>query len=192
MNKIKHLLITALSTLYIAGINAQTFNINNKTSSIEWVGKKIGGQHNGEIKIKSGSLTIKDKKIESGNFVMDMNSITCADLEDEAYNNKLVGHLKSDDFFGVNDHPESSFIITNSTTFKDNKSAIKGNLTIKGITEEILFFVERIDNTFKATIDVDRSKHNVRYGSNSFFDNLGNAAIDDVFNLNITLITNNQ
>ena len=192
MNKIKHLLITALSTLYIAGINAQTFNINNKTSSIEWVGKKIEGQHNGEIKIKSGSLTIKDKKIESGNFVMDMNSITCADLEDEAYNNKLVGHLKSDDFFGVNDHPESSFIITNSTTFKDNKSAIKGNLTIKGITEEILFFVERIDNTFKATIDVDRSKHNVRYGSNSFFDNLGNAAIDDVFNLNITLITNNQ
>ena len=191
MNKIKHLLITALSTLYIAGINAQTFNINNKTSSIEWVGKKIGGQHNGEIKIKSGSLTIKDNKIESGNFTMDMNSITCADLEDEAYNNKLVGHLKSDDFFGINDHPESSFIITNSTTFKDNKSAVKGNLTIKGITEEILFFVERIDNTFKATIDVDRSKHNVRYGSNSFFDNLGNAAIDDVFNLNITLITNN-
>jgi polyisoprenoid-binding protein YceI len=142
--------------------------------------------------MKSGSLTIKDKKIESGNFIMDMNSITCADLEDEAYKNKLVGHLKSDDFFGVNDHPESSFIITNSTTFKDNKSAIKGNLTIKGITEEILFFVERIDNTFKATIDVDRSKHNVRYGSNSFFDNLGNAAIDDVFNLNITLITNNQ
>jgi polyisoprenoid-binding protein YceI len=191
MNKIKHLLIIALSTLYIAGINAQTFNINNKTSSIEWVGKKIGGQHNGEIKIKSGSLTIKDNKIESGNFTMDMNSITCADLEDEAYNNKLVGHLKSDDFFGINDHPESSFIITNSTTFKDNKSAVKGNLTIKGITEEILFFVERIDNTFKATIDVDRSKHNVRYGSNSFFDNLGNAAIDDVFNLNITLITNN-
>jgi polyisoprenoid-binding protein YceI len=83
------------------------------------------------------------------------------------------------------------FIITNSTKFKDNKSAVKGNLTIKGITKEILFFVERNGNTFKATIDIDRSKHNVRYGSNSFFDNLGNAAIDDVFNLNITLITNN-
>jgi polyisoprenoid-binding protein YceI len=109
MNKIKHLLIIAMSTLYIAGTNAQTFNINNKTSSVEWVGKKIGGQHNGVIKIKSGSLTIKDNKIESGNFTMDMNSITCSDLEDEAYNNKLVGHLKSDDFFGINDYPESSF-----------------------------------------------------------------------------------
>ena len=191
MNKIKLLILLTFSSLCIVGINAQTFNINNKTSSIEWIGKKIGGQHNGNIKIKSGSLIIKDNKIVSGNFIMDMNSISCTDLEDETYNNKLVGHLKSDDFFGVKSHPESSFTITNSTAFKNNKSAVKGNLIIKGISKEILFFVEKNGDTFKATIDVDRSKHNVRYGSNSFFDNLGNAAIDDVFNLNITLITKN-
>ncbi len=190
MKKLKIIFLLSFSSLFVISINGQTKNINKEKSSIEWLGKKIGGQHSGNIKIKSGTLVFKDDNIKSGFFTMDMNSITCTDLEDETYNNKLIGHLKSDDFFGVKNHPESSFTITQVSPFKNSKAMIKGDITVKGISEEIIFYVQKSDNYFTAEIDIDRSKHDVRYGSNSFFDNLGNAAIDDIFKLKIKLITN--
>ena len=35
-----------------------------------------------------------------------------ADLTDKEYNGKLIGHLKSDDFFGVEKHPTATFVAT--------------------------------------------------------------------------------
>ena len=110
-----------------------------------------------------------------------MNTITCTDLKDDGYNQKLVGHLKSDDFFGVDKYPTANFKVTKSTSFKNGKATLTGNLTIKGITQKISFEVTKIKNVFTANLDIDRSKYNVRYGSNSFFDSLGDAAIDDIF-----------
>ena len=173
----------------VLGTNAQKVNI--KKSKVEWIGEKIRGQHKGEIQLKSGEIQIIDNKIKTGSFSIDMNTIICTDLEDAAYNQKLVGHLKSDDFFGVEKHPIATFKVTNSSSFKNNKATLTGNLTIKGITKKITFKVTKSNNIYTANLDVDRSKFNVRYGSNSFFDNLGNAAIYDVFKLKIKLITNN-
>tara|TARA_B110001452_G_scaffold256741_1_gene250339 strand:+ start:1276 stop:1842 length:567 start_codon:yes stop_codon:yes gene_type:complete len=172
----------------VFGINAQKINIQKST--LEWIGKKIGGQHNGEIQLNSGEIKLANNKIESGFFSMDMKTITCTDLEDPGYNQKLVGHLKSDDFFGVEKHPTANFNVTNSTSFKNSKATLKGNLTIKGVTQKISFEVTKSENVLTANLDVDRSKYNVKYGSNSFFDSLGDAAIDDVFKLKIKLITN--
>ena len=100
----------------IFGINAQKINIQKST--LEWIGKKIGGQHNGKIQLNSGEIKLANNKIESGSFYIDMNSITCTDLKDDGYNQKLVGHLKSDDFFGVDKYPTANFKITKSTSFK--------------------------------------------------------------------------
>ena len=58
------------------------------------------------------------------------------------------------------------------------------------VIKKISIEVTKIKNVFTANLDIDRSKYNVRYGSNSFFDSLGDAAIDDIFKLNIKLITN--
>ena len=58
------------------------------------------------------------------------------------------------------------------------------------VIKKISIEVTKIKNVFTANLDIDRSKYNVRYGSNSFFDSLGDAAIDDFFKLNIKLITN--
>ena len=172
----------------VFGINAQKINIQKST--LEWIGKKIGGQHNGKIQLNSGEIKLANNKIESGSFYIDMNTITCTDLKDDGYNQKLVGHLKSDDFFGVDKYPTANFKVTKSTSFKNGKATLTGNLTIKGITQKISFEVTKIKNVFTANLDIDRSKYNVRYGSNSFFDSLGDAAIDDIFKLNIKLITN--
>ena len=118
---------------------------------------------------------------------MDMNTITNTDLEDASYNQKLVGHLKSDDFFGVEKFPTATFTITKTSPFSGKKALVEGNLTIKGHTEPISFEVEHTGDVYVAVVEIDRSKFDVRYGSSSFFDNLGDKAINDIFELHIEL-----
>lgn len=169
---------------------SQQVKVDPEKSKVKWTGSKIGGSHNGEIRLKSGEMEIKGDQIVKGNFVMDMSTITNTDLEDKGSNQKLVGHLKSDDFFGVEKYPTSTLVIKNSTKFTNNKAKVTGDLTIKGKTQEVTFDVNRVNkNTYTSKIEVDRSKYDVRYGSKSFFDNLGNKAIDDNFTLDVTLVT---
>lgn len=180
----------AVSALLIAGslsVYAQKKEVKVDQSTVLWTGKKIGGSHNGEIEIKSGYFEFSDGKITGGKVVMDMTSITNSDLEDPGYNEKLVGHLKSDDFFGVETYPVSTFEVTKATKFSGGKATVSGEITIKGKTEKIDFEVQKSGDTYKTELKIDRSKFDVRYGSNSFFDNLGDKAIDDIFILDIEL-----
>jgi polyisoprenoid-binding protein YceI len=88
--------IKFLAVLLLVGTlsaSAQKSEINHSKSVVEWTGKKIGGSHTGEIKLKSGYLEFKGDDIVGGTVVMDMSSITNTDLTDEGYNQKLVGHL---------------------------------------------------------------------------------------------------
>ncbi len=167
---------------------AQITDIKPTNVVVKWTGSKIiGGDHNGEIKVKSGSLELKAGNIVNGNVVIDMKSITCKDLENETYNKKLVDHLNSDDFFGIEKFPTATFSITNASKFNNGKANVSGKLTIKGKTEPIIFEVTKLNNVYKTQLKVDRSKFDVRYGSNSFFDNLGDKAIDNIFILDIQL-----
>lgn len=163
--------------------------VDLQKSKVQWTGNKIGGTHTGEIKLQSGELEVKNDQIQKGHFVMDMTSITNSDIKDEGSKKKLVGHLKSDDFFGVEKYPTSSLVVKKSSKFAGNKAVVTGDLTIKGKTEEVTFDVTRNKNTYTSKIEVDRSKFDVRYGSKSFFDNLGDKAIDDIFILDVTLVT---
>lgn len=166
---------------------AQRKDVNTEKSVIEWTGKKITGSHKGNIEIKSGYLELKNGQIKGGEFVVDMATITNTDLEDKEYNQKLVGHLKSDDFFGVEKHPTSTLQLVKVTKFKSGKAAAKGKITIKGKTGYVNFWVLKKGDSYNATIKIDRSKYDVRYGSGSFFDNLGDKTIDDIFILDVKL-----
>ena len=188
--KLKRILIAFILSVISLSSFAQKSIINVKKSSVKWLGKKVTGQHDGTIKIKSGSIELKNNEIVGGSFIIDMNSIKCNDLKDEGYNKKLVGHLKSDDFFGVNQFPEASFVIKSASEFSNDKSTVSGTITIKGKTENISFEVLKNQKTFSSNVDIDRSKFNIRYGSTSFFDSLGDKAIYDMFNLKIILVTN--
>ena len=188
--KTKNLVFACAIMLSGSVMFAQKADVNTEKSNVEWLGKKIGGQHEGNIQIKSGSLELKGDKIAAGNFVVDMTSITNTDLKDESYNQKLVGHLKSDDFFGVEAFPTANFVVTKSSDFSNGTATLTGDLTIKGNTESISFDVAKAGSAYTAIIEIDRSKFDVRYGSNSFFDNLGDKAIEDNFTLNIKLVVN--
>lgn len=186
MKTIKTLALLLLVATFT--LTAQKSTINTSKSTVKWTGNKVGGSHNGDIKVKSGAFVFKGGNIASGEVVIDMNTITCADLTNEGANQKLVGHLKSDDFFGVDKFPTSTFKVTKATKFNNGKATLTGVLTIKGKSETISFDVIKKANTYSAQLKVDRSKYNVRYGSKSFFDNLGDNFIDDIFILDIQLV----
>lgn len=161
--------------------------VNVEESTIEWTGEKVTGSHNGTIKLKNGYLLIEDDEIVGGEFVMDMQSIKVTDLEGE-YKQKLEGHLKSEDFFGVEKYPTAKLVITDAAKKSDGKFGIVGDLTIKEDTHPITFDLTMEDeHTATTELTIDRSKYNVRYGSGSFFDNLGDKTIYDNFDLDITL-----
>jgi polyisoprenoid-binding protein YceI len=174
----------------------ESFDVDVKQSKLEWHGKKVTGEHKGLINIKGGTLQFKDDMLAGGEFEIDMKSIVDLDLENEQWNTKLVNHLKSDDFFSVEKFPTATLKITEVKSHKSEKNDanywIKGDLTIKGITNPIEFEakVEKTKEgvTGSATMVVDRSKYNVRYGSGSFFEGLGDKLIYDDFDMKISLI----
>jgi polyisoprenoid-binding protein YceI len=115
-----------------------------------------------------------------------MASVSNGDLEaDKESQGKLLGHLKSPDFFSTDSFPTSTFVIKNVTDGAEGKKNVTGDLTIKGITNEVSFpaDVKLQGDTLKATgkAIVDRTKWNIRYGSSKFIPNIGDKAIyDDV------------
>src|SRR5438309_10950248 len=71
-----------------AGSEAITKDLDLNLSKIMWNGKKVTGEHTGEIKLKDGTITVKGKDIVAGKFDIDMSTITDTDLKDPEYNKK--------------------------------------------------------------------------------------------------------
>jgi polyisoprenoid-binding protein YceI len=194
--------IGVLSLLAFAAVSfaerptAQEYKVNPKESSLNWKGKKVTGEHTGNINLASGSLTWDGKTLKGGNFDIDVTSITVTDLTDPGSNAKLLGHLKSDDFFGVEKFPKASFIITSVVAKGDNNYAVKGKLTIKGITNDVEFPAQVKAEGKKilatAKILVDRTKYNIKFRSANFFENLGDKAIADDFELDVKLVASSD
>ncbi len=114
-------------------------SVDTAKSTVTWLGKKVSGQHDGTVKIKSGTLTVDDGKLTGGRFTIDLTTIHNKDLEGE-YKQKLEGHLKSADFFDVENHPEATFEITSVTAgASEGALTISGNLTIRGVSKNITF-----------------------------------------------------
>jgi polyisoprenoid-binding protein YceI len=173
---------------------ATTYQVDLVQSTLKWIGKKVTGEHTGNVKISSGSLKVNNNSITAGAFDIDLSSITSTDVTDPASNAKLIGHLKSDDFFSVTKFPKASFVISTVNLKEKDQYDITGNLTIKGITKPITFPATiKIDaNTVSATakITVDRTKYDIKFRSTSFFNDLGDKAIDNDFILDLKLIAN--
>ncbi len=180
-------LFFALST---NAFSSNSLNLNPSKSVIKWEGKKVVGRHFGKVNAKSGTITIDNNKLTTGMVNVDMTSIVVEDLEDKATNAKLTGHLKSDDFFSTEKNNVSTF---NLKSIKENsgKYTVTGDLTIKGITNSVSFTPEITMTetlvTLKGKLLVDRTTFDIKYGSGSFFDNLGDKAIDNDFTLDLNL-----
>lgn len=168
------------------------FKVDGSKSKIAWLAKKVTGSHNGFISITGGELQADGSTLKGGSFTVDTRTMTVEDIKNADGNARLLGHLKSDDFFSVEKHPSAAFAITSAKKKSGNEYDITGNLTIKGITQPITFpatvVVSGNQLNAKATITIDRTKFDIKYRSNSFFQNLGDKAIYDDFTLDVELV----
>jgi polyisoprenoid-binding protein YceI len=192
MKKVLSTLVVALAFVgfaFTTAPKATTFKVDTQKSIILWNGKKVTGEHSGTIKLAGGTLSLSGTNLTQGSFTIDMTTITSTD----GAGARLEGHLKADDFFGVEKFPTANFVITKVTPAAAGKLTVSGNLTIKGITKALSFpatlAVKGTSLTAVAKgVKVDRTKYDIRYGSKSFFDSIGDKAIDDEFTLDITLV----
>jgi polyisoprenoid-binding protein YceI len=165
-------------------------------SVVKWTGGKklVDDKHHGTLKLKSGEIQLAGTELRGGKFDIDMASLENQDIESEKNRNKLVNHLKSDDFFDVAKFPVSTFKITKVVpTQKEGAThLITGDLTIKGVTHPVTFpatvTIEKDAARAKAKFPVDRTKWNVRYGSGKFFKGLGDKVIKDEFEVDLDLV----
>lgn len=187
MKTIKSFGLLVLALTLTTAVFAGSQKVDVAKSTVNWTGKKMTGEHHGTITVKEGSLEVTNGKVTGGKVSIDMNSIVDTDLTDPAWNAKLIGHLKSDDFFGVATYPTSDLVIT-----KVDGNTFSGNLTIKGVTLPNSFTATATKDgkstVYKGTITIDRSKFGLKYGSKSFFDNLGDKVIYDEFTLDFSLV----
>ena len=185
--------VLALAAFSFKNVVIETYSANVAKSEIGWKAYKVTGSHEGTINLKSGDLQYTDGMLSGGTFEVDMTSLASTDLKGE-WKDKLDGHLKSEDFFGVENFPVAKFNITKVVpkgTPGDYK--ITGDLTIKETTKSIKFYANIVEegNSRVATADIkiDRSEYDVRYGSGSFFSGLGDKTIYDEFDLSVKLVT---
>jgi polyisoprenoid-binding protein YceI len=168
-------------------METQQFKIIGPQSTINWVGRKVTGAHNGTIAIKEGTLLFNQDHLSGGRFVIDTRSIKILDITDPATNAQFAGHLASDDFFNTEQYPEATFEISRAEPRGNGFYHLVGDLTIKGITHPISFAaqVNRSGNlvTASGNIPVDRTKFGIRFRSANFFQNLGDTLIYNNFDL---------
>lgn len=163
-----------------------TYKVDLERSHIEWTAAKVGGSHNGTVKLTQGTLTLNGKSLVKGSFLIDMGSIT-------SDNARVTAHLKNDDFFSVDKNPSSKFEITKVSPAAGGRVNVTGNLTIKGSTHPISFpaTVKQEKGVVVAVangVKVDRTRYDIKYRSKSFFGDIGDKAIDDEFVININLV----
>jgi polyisoprenoid-binding protein YceI len=169
-----------------------SFKVNTEKTTLKWFATKVTGKHDGSVKLASGTLNSDGKSVTGGSFDIDMTSLVVADIADPGTNGKLLGHLKSEDFFSVDKHKTAHFEITKVAPKSGNEFEVSGKMTIKGITQDISF-PATITTTAKevkanAKITLDRTKWDIRYGSGKFFEGLGDRVINDDFVIELNLV----
>lgn len=185
MKKIVFSILT-LALVAAATLTTQAEQKKVTKSKVVWKGYKVTGSHEGTINLSSGAVIMEGDKLKGGTFIIDMTSLATTDLEG-GMKQKLDGHLKSDDFFGIEKHPTAKLVITKLKSTGKNSYELTGDLTIKGVTKSVTFPASVYGNKATASLKIDRTVFNVKYGSSSFFEGLKDKAIYDEFDLVIDI-----
>ena len=135
--------------------------IGPESSTIEFVGSKVTGKHQGGFRKFAGELSASNGQLaeSGGKIVIETDSIY-------ADNDRLTGHLKSPDFFNVAQFPTATFV-AKSVTKQATNSLVTGDLTLHGVTRQISFpaKVEVSDTAIDLTADfaINRLDFDIKY-----------------------------
>lgn len=180
-------------------VTKEVLAIDSANSKITWLGKKIKGEHTGGIAVKEGTIEYKNDKLVAANLAIDINSITNTDLTDKEYNEKLVNHLKGEDFFHASKYPTATINVTSLEEIKnaaagEPNAIVKGKMTIRGKTEKfenkVFYTMKDGKAEIKGKMEIDRTKFGLNYSSKKFFslEKLGDKMIEDMFTVDLNLV----
>lgn len=186
------ILCAVVLLLLAGGLNAQSRSvvIDTENSVIQWTGSSVTSRHTGFVMLLEGQIEVDGEKIRAGRFVMDMRSIETWGVAVGEAKLRLERHLKSADFFDVENHPIAIFQLSSATPTRqalpgETVYQIAGDLTIKGITHAINFeAIIDLSNEkaqAKGEFRIDRTRYGLQYRSDKFFEDLGDKLIYDDF-----------
>lgn len=184
----KNFMVASLALVSVAAFaKADKVEVDTATSKIVYLGKKVTGQHTGEVKVANGFLTFDNGALKGGEVVADMTSITNTDITDKDYHKKFLDHMASPDFFDTAANKTATIKIKSAKKVKGDNYKVEADLTIKGKTAPVAF--DAVANKEKATATVvfDRTKYDIKYGSGKFFQGLGDKMINDDVQLTVEL-----
>ncbi|TPG72106.1 YceI family protein [Hymenobacter nivis] len=199
MKKILFPALLAFAGLVAApAAQAQTaYKLQPQLSTLGWEGKAVTHGHNGTIQFTGGDLLVKNNMVVGGTTTVDMKTIKATDIKDADTQTKFVGHMSSEDFFDAAKNPVSTFKIVSITPIKGaaataDNATIVGDMMIKGVTNRLTFPAKvGVKNGVAAAsgkMTIDRTKFGLKYGSKSFFDSIGDKAINDDFTLDFNVV----
>ena len=174
-----------------------TLQVDLDNSQINWVGRKVTGEHTGTLNLSNGWVVMDKATLVAGKFIFDMTSISNTDIESPEWRQKLENHLKSEDFFYVDSFPQAILEIKGNQAIPGDKAVsnnqILADLTIRGIEQEFSFPIslQQSDSIFsvEGTIEIDRTLYNIQYKSGKFIENLGDKLIYDYFTVQFKVQT---
>jgi polyisoprenoid-binding protein YceI len=195
MKKLSLILVIALSIFSFTTPHIDSYMADVKKSSVKWTGSKIiGDSHYGGISISKGALMMDHGKLVAANFTIDMQSITCTDIESEKYNQKLIAHLNNSDFFDVENFPIAEFKMITSKKISEGKHNVSAEITIKGYKSVINFDLETSERNGTISANgkfiFDRTKFDVIYNSGTFFPDLGDKIISNDVTIEFNIVAN--
>lgn len=181
----------ALTLIFNGSVFAETYTVDPAASEVKWQASKVTGKHDGRLNVSSGVIVFEEGVFTGGDAVVDVASLVVDDIVDAENNAKLTGHLKSDDFFDTENHPQAVIKITGAEFEADDVYHVTADVTIKGITKSVAFpaTVAKTETGVQASavITLDRTDFDIRYGSGKFFENLGDRMIHDTFTLSVSI-----
>lgn len=179
-----------------------SFRVDTAQSVIRWTGRNLFNHHHGTVKLAGGTIELNDSQLVSACFSVAMDSIACEDLVDSTWNEMLLRHLRSDDFFDVAQYPTAAFVAVSieplpACTDGTPNYLLRGRFTLRGITQPIEFpvLVASADGqrlTAQGVLDLDRTHFGSIYGSGKFFLFLGKHIVNDVIHLHVKLHADKQ
>jgi polyisoprenoid-binding protein YceI len=156
--------------------------LSNTLSTMQWTGYAEVGDYSltGSVNLKNGIYKLKNDSLKELELTIDMPSIN-------SDNKDLKTHLCNADFFNVSVFPTSRFVLNQTLDLKVGKGIANGMLTIKDVTKPIAVpftcTMQAGKPVFEGKLIIDRTTFNIKYGSKSFFDNLGDQAIKNTFDI---------
>ena len=173
--------------------DAVVYTVNTNESTLTWSSSRIvGSDHTGTVPINEGLIVNEQDRFTGGQFTLDIINFT-----ENKNNERFMNHVRSADFFDVEQFPTAEFVITDMIPNGESDGnvfnvRVTGDLEIKGITNEIQFpaTLELTDGTVKATASftIDRTRWGIEFDSGSIFTDLGDRAIEDDIEFDLDLI----